>query len=98
MCVCDRGSVCVCTCVCMYTQVCVHVHTSVCTGMCVYVCANLCLCISVCMVLTCSMFKRERGWSILEEGCGLCPPAFGTKSLLLLCMLAVSVGDKVGSC
>lgn len=29
-------------------------------------------------------------------GYGLCPAALGTKGLLVLCMLAVSVGDKLG--
>lgn len=40
--------------------------------------------------------RKERG-AVPGERCGLCPAAFGTKGLLLLCMLAVSVGDKVWS-
>lgn len=38
-----------------------------------------------------------RGAALYQERYGLCPAAFGTKGLLLLCMLAVSVGDKVWS-
>lgn len=41
--------------------------------------------------------SEEGGWSVPGERNGLCPAAFGTKGLLLLCMLAVSVGDKVWS-
>lgn len=65
-------------------------------------------CLSVCTFLhpwvsvyLCVQLWLERekigGWSVPGERFGLCPTAFGTKALLLLCMLAVSVGDKVWS-
>lgn len=65
-------------------------------------------CLSVCTFLhpwvsvyLCVQLWLERektgGWSVPGERYGLCPTAFGTKALLLLCMLAVSVGDMVWS-
>lgn len=48
----------------------------------------------------CVLFCIPECLYICVYSCGLkvkCPVAFGTKGLLLLCMLAVSVGDKVWS-
>ena len=61
---------------------------------CVCFSASLSVWIFVCTAV--APERKERG-AVPGERCGLCPAAFGTKGLLLLCMLAVSVGDKVWS-
>lgn len=61
-------------------------------------------CISECLYVCVYRMKVKRGGGTdlnqergMGERYGLCPTAFGTKGPLLLCMLAVSVGDKVVS-
>ena len=61
---------------------------------CVCFSASLSVWIFVCTAV--APERKERG-AVPGERCGLCPAAFGTKGLLLLCMLVVSVGDKVWS-
>lgn len=64
----------------------------------VFLCVLFCIpeCLYIC-VYSCGLKEKRRGWSVPGERYGLCPAAVGTKGLLLLCMLAVSVGDKVWS-
>lgn len=72
-------------------------------GECLFVCALFC--ISECLYVCVYRMKVKRGGGGTDlnqergmgERYGLCPTAFGTKGPLLLCMLAVSVGDKVVS-
>lgn len=66
----------------------------------VFLCVLFCIpeCLYVC-VYSCGLkAKKEEGADLYQEKrYGLWPAAFGTKGLLLLCMLAVSVGDKAWS-
>lgn len=64
----------------------------------VFLCVLFCIpgCLYAC-VYSCGLKEKKEGKSVPRERCGLCPAAFGTKGLLLLCMLVVSVRDKVWS-